>query len=159
MSARICEKVSFEGAPVHKATTYPFFEEHNFLISEGIGFGDDGYQVDLGMKTAHDLNVERLESMTRWLNEVDAGVDPVVNDIHAVDLVLGIKIRVEALLNVLDDRLPRVIVVDEIAKARGIDNCQTKAHAILLNIGADGLYGYRLGDDVQTRPLALTRWI
>lgn len=44
--------------------------------------------------------------MTRRLNEVQAGMDTVVNDLLAVDLVLVFQELVESRLNVLDDRPP-----------------------------------------------------
>ena len=40
------------------------------------------------MKPTHNLDVERLEGVTGWLNEIDACVDTVVDNVHAVDLVL-----------------------------------------------------------------------
>jgi hypothetical protein len=41
--------------------THSLLEGSNLLISKGIGLGNDRNQVDLGVKAAHDLNVERLE--------------------------------------------------------------------------------------------------
>jgi hypothetical protein len=58
------------------------------------------------MKATHHLNIQRLKCVAGGLNEVDAGVDAVVDDVHAVDLVLGIEVGVETLLNVLDNGPP-----------------------------------------------------
>jgi hypothetical protein len=44
--------------------------------------------------------------MASWLNEVHAGMNSVVDNIHSVDLVLGIQIRIEALLNVIHNWAP-----------------------------------------------------
>ena len=44
--------------------------------------------------------------MTRRLNEVQAGVDAVVNDFLAVDLVLMVQILVESGLNVFNNWSP-----------------------------------------------------
>lgn len=77
------------------------------------------------MQSAHDLNVERLQRVTRRLNKVNASVNSVVNNIHPVDLVFGIKVGVKTLLDVLDDRPPRIIVVDKVTKARCINDCET----------------------------------
>lgn len=44
--------------------------------------------------------------MARGLDEEDAGVDPVIDNVHAVDLVLSIQVSVEALLDVVDNRAP-----------------------------------------------------
>lgn len=58
------------------------------------------------MKSAHNLDIKWLEGVASWLEEVDASVDAVVNDVHAVDLVLGIEVGVEALLDVIYDWSP-----------------------------------------------------
>lgn len=44
--------------------------------------------------------------MASGLDEIDAGVNAIVNNVNAVDLVLSIKVRIEALLDVLDNRTP-----------------------------------------------------
>ena len=113
-------------------------EGDNLLVCECIGLGNDGDQVDLGVQPTHDLDVERLERVTSGLNEVDAGMDAVVDNVHAVDLVLGIEIGIEALLNVLDDRAPGLVVVDKVTETRSIDNVQSQTYTILLNVGTDG---------------------
>jgi len=77
------------------------------------------------MQSAHDLDVQRLQSMTRWLNEVHASMNPVVNNVHTIDLVLRIQVSIEALLNVVHNWSPRLIIVNEITKTRGINNSQT----------------------------------
>ena len=69
------------------------------------------------MQPAHNLYIKRLERVACRLDEVDASVYTVVNNVHPVELVLSIKIGVEALLDVLNNRSPRVIVVNEVAKA------------------------------------------
>ena len=58
------------------------------------------------MKAAHHFNIEGLQRMAGGLDEENASMDSVVNDIHAVDLVLSIKVGVEARLNVLDNSPP-----------------------------------------------------
>lgn len=111
------------------------------------------------MKPAHNLDVKWLEGVASWLEEVDASVDAVVNNVHAVDLVLGIEVGIEALLDVIDDWSPGLVVVDKVSKARGINNSQAKTDAVLLNIRAQGLDGNSLGDDVEAGSLALARWV
>jgi hypothetical protein len=44
--------------------------------------------------------------MTRWLNEVEAGMDAVVNDFLTVDLVLVFQVLVESRLDVLKNWSP-----------------------------------------------------
>ena len=139
--------------------TYALLEVGNFLVGECVSLGNDWDKVDFGMKSAHDLYIQRLERMAGWLHEVDTGMHAIVNNVHSVDLVLGVKIGIKSLLNVLDDWAPRVIVVHEVTKAMRINNGQTEADAVLLNIGADGLYADRLWREVERRLLALLWWV
>lgn len=106
------------------------------------------------MQAAHDFNVERFQGVACGLNEVDAGMDSVIHNVHSVHLVLGLEIGIESLFNVLHNGSPRVIVVDKISKAGGINHSQAQTDAIFLNVGADGLNRDRLWDDVQARALA-----
>ncbi|KAI6757469.1 hypothetical protein HG531_003294 [Fusarium graminearum] len=78
----------------------------NLLIGEGIGLGDNRDQVDLGVKSAHHLDVKRLEGVAGRLDKENTSMDTVVNNVHAVDLVLSIQVRVKSLLNVVDNRSP-----------------------------------------------------
>jgi hypothetical protein len=105
--------------------SYSGFESHNLLVSHSISLGNDWNQVDLGMKSAHDLDVQRLQRMAGGLNEVDASVNSVINNVHAVDLVFSIQVGIEALLDVIHNWSPRLIIVNEITKTRGINDCQT----------------------------------
>ena len=89
------------------------------------------------MQSAHDLDVQGLQCMACWLNEVDACMDTVVNDVHAVDLVLRIQVCIKSLLDVVNNWSPRLVVVDKVTKAWGIDNSQAKTNTVLLNIRAD----------------------
>ena len=93
--------------------------------------------------------------MAGRLNEVNTSMDAVVNNVHAVDLVLGFQVGIETLLDIFDNRSPRVIVVNKVTKSRGIHNSQTKANSVFFNIGADPLDRHGLGDDVVARSLAL----
>lgn len=86
--------------------------------------------------------------MAGGLDEVDAGMDAVVDNVAAVDLVLGLEVGVEALLNVLDNRAPRVVVVDKVTKSRSVHHSQAQTHAVLLNVSAGRLDRHGLGDDV-----------
>ena len=60
--------------------------------------------------------------MTCRLDEVDAGMHTVVDDIHPVDLVFGIQVCIKASLDVVDDWFPGVVIVDKVSKTGGIDN-------------------------------------
>lgn len=111
------------------------------------------------MKAAHHLHIQGLERVAGGLDEVDTRVHSVVHNVHPVDLVLGVQVGVESLLDVLDDGSPRVIVIHKVAKARRVDHRQTQAHPVLLNIRADGLYADGLGREVKGRLLALPGWV
>ena len=89
------------------------------------------------MKATHDLDIKGLQGVASRLNEVDAGMNPVVHDVHSIDLVLGFQVGIKSLFNVLHDRSPRIVIVHEISKAGGIDNCQAEANAILFDICTD----------------------
>lgn len=111
------------------------------------------------MQAAHDLDVQGLQGVAGGLDEVDAGVDAVVHNVAAVDLVLGLQVGIEALLDVLDDRAPRVVVVDKVTESGGINHAQAETHAILLDISAGGLDGHGLGNDVGVRAGTLLRGV
>ena len=117
--------------------TYSGLEGSDLLIGKGISLGNDGDQVNLGVKAAHDLNVERLKRVTSRLNEENTSMDSVVDDVHAVNFVLSIEVRVESLLNVVDNRAPGLIVVDEVTETRSVDNSKAETDTSLLNVGAD----------------------
>lgn len=137
-----------------KKSTYPLLVLVNLVIGDGVGLGNDGNKVDLVMKLLHHLNVQGLQRMASGLDEVDNSVNAVVDNVHAVDLVLGVQVRIESLLNVLDDRIPRLIIVDEVTEARGVNHGQPQTDTVLLDVGADGLYRNGLGN-VEARGLAL----
>jgi len=142
-----------------RSDAYTLLECGNLVVGESVGLGDDGDKVDLGVQAAHDLDIKRLERVTSRLNEVDTGVDAVVDNVHAVDLVLGVQVSIEALLDVLNDWAPGVVVVDKVTKARGVNDSQAQANAVLLDIGADGLDVDGLGCEVERWLLALLRGV
>jgi hypothetical protein len=138
-----------------KNGTYTLLEGGNLIVGEGVGLCDHRNKVDLGVQAAHDLDIERLERVTSGLDEVDAGVDAVVDNVHAVHLVLGIQVSVETLLDVLGDWAPGVVVVDKVTETRSVDNGQAKADAVFLDVGADCLDVDGLGSEVERGLLAL----
>lgn len=97
--------------------------------------------------------------MTSRLDEVDARMDAVVDDVHTIDLVLGLEVGVKALLDVVDDRTPRLVVVHEVSESRGVDHGETQTDTVLLELGRDRLDGHSLGDDVGGRALLLLRGV
>jgi hypothetical protein len=141
------------------STTYTLLESGNLLVGQGISLGNDGNEVNLGVETAHNLNVQGLQGVARRLNEVDTGVDAVVDNVAAVDLVLSLEIGIVALLDVLDNWAPRVIVVDKVTESGGIDHAQAEADTVLLNVGAGRLDRHGLGDDIGVGASALLRGV
>jgi hypothetical protein len=67
---------------------YSLLEHRDLLVGQGIGLGNDRNQVDFGVQAAHDFDVEGLEGVASGLDEVDTGVDAVVDDVHTVHLIL-----------------------------------------------------------------------
>lgn len=116
---------------------YSILECSHLFIRKGVGFGNDWDQVDLGMKPAHDFNVQWLQRVASGLNEIDTGMDSIIDNVHAVDLVLRFQVRIVSLFDVFHDWAPRVVIVDEVSETGSVNHGQTQAHAILLNIGAD----------------------
>jgi len=108
---------------------------------------------------AHNLDVQGLQGVTGRLNEVNAGVDTVVDNVAAVDLVLGLKVGVKALLNVFDNGAPRVVVVHKVTESGSIDHAEAETHAILLNVGAGRLDRHGLGNDIGVGAGALLRGV
>ncbi len=111
------------------------------------------------MQAAHDLDIQRLEGVASGLDEVDTSVDTVVDNVAAVNLVLSLEVGVETLLDVLDNRAPRVVVVDKITEARGIDDAQAETDTVLLDVGAGGLDRHGLRDNVGIGTGALLRGV
>lgn len=139
--------------------TYASFEASNFLIGECIGLGDDRDQVDLGVQASHDLNIQRLQRVASGLNEEDASVDTVVNNVHTIDLVLSVEVCIIATLYVVNNGTPGLIVVDKVPESRGINHGQAETNTSFLDVGADGLNLDSLGNDVVARTLAFSRGV
>ena len=92
--------------------------------------------------------------MASGLNEEYDSVDTIVHDVHAVHLVLLVKVGIKTLLNVLNNGIPRLVVVDIVTKTGRVNDSQPQADAVLLDVGADRLDGYSLGD-IETWGLTL----
>ena len=77
--------------------------------------------------------------MARGLDEVDAGVNAVVNNIHTIDLILSVQVSIKALLDIIDNWSPGLIIVDKVTKTWSIDNREAKTHAVFFNVSANRL--------------------
>ena len=58
MSARICHKHHIAEI---RENTHPLLEQADLLFDQGIGFGNDGNQVDLLVKSPHELDIDWFE--------------------------------------------------------------------------------------------------
>ena len=84
-----CEsKKKKKACRIGKKKTYPQLEVRDFLLSHSVGFGNDWYQVDFSMESAHELDIDLLQTnddqsnpqntniqrtnsrVTRWLDEI-----------------------------------------------------------------------------------------
>lgn len=93
--------------------------------------------------------------MPGGFDKVEAGVNPVVDELVPVDAVLLLEVRVEARVDVLEDGEPGLRVVDKVPEAWGVYDGQFEADARLFDVGGCGLYVYGLwalvggvGDDL-----------
>lgn len=77
-------------------------------------------------------------------------MNTIVHNVYPIHLVFRVEVRIESLFNVFDDRPPRVVIVDKIAKSWCVNNGQAQANAIFLDIGTDRLYRDGFWDDVKS---------
>lgn len=95
------------------------------VLGQGVGFGDDGNQVDASAQTLHNFNVEGLESGMReacqWelkrhmgchirvpcrTDEVQTGVDPQISLLAPLRLLLLPHICFMLVIDEFDNRSP-----------------------------------------------------
>lgn len=122
ISARIYHTGVSHNSASALTSTYTLLERRNFFIRKCVGLGNNRNEVDFGVESAHDLDIQWFKRVSCGLDEVDTCMHTVVNDVHAVDFILGIQVGVKSLLDVLNNWSPGVIVVDEVTKARGINH-------------------------------------
>ena len=78
--------------------------------------------------------------MASRADEVQASVDAEVNLVLAHRLLLLTHIRLMLVVDEVDDRRPRIPVVDVVAKARRVDHGQLRLKLLLLKLGLDDLH-------------------
>ena len=124
-------------------------------MCQRIGFGDDGDKVDTGTEALHDLNVEWLQTViqrrqgkviakdaedirvTCRANEVQTSVDSKVRLFVPLGLLLLTHICLMLVINELDNRHPRVAVVDVVTEARCVNNGELDFELLLFKLGLD----------------------
>ena len=76
------------------------------------------------MKSAHNLNIQRLESVPSWSDEVKAGVYSQIYLVGTAGLLLLQHVGLMLVVEELDNWHPGVTVVDIVSEARGVNNRQ-----------------------------------
>lgn len=94
------------------------------MRAQGICLCDDGDQIDARAKLLHNLNIQRLKGVAGGSDEVQASVHAEIDLIGAARLLLLQHVGLVLVVKELDDGLPRVAVVDVVAKTRGVDDGQ-----------------------------------
>ena len=108
---------------IHEARVpYPVLEFGKVSRAQSISFGNDWNQIDSRAQSLHNFNVKGLESVASRADEVQASMDSQVNLLRPTGLLLLQHVGFMLVIKELDNGLPRVAVVDIVAKARGIDN-------------------------------------
>ena len=130
---------------------YPILERLSLLRSQTITLGNYRNDVDEFGELLQDDNINGLEAVARGLNEEQAAVNAGVLEVaFTLGRQLLAQVGAVLVLNILDNGIPASLVVDQVTIARGVNNVQSQAHAILLNDmrngldlsgGADGLIG------------------
>jgi len=72
--------------------------------------------------------------MTGGLNEVETGMDTVIDHFLTINTIFLFKIRVEASFNVFDNGLPTFIIIDKVTKTWGVNYGETETHAVFFDI-------------------------
>ena len=114
------------------------FKSLQLFLGQRIRFGDDGHDVDFVMQRLHEGHVQRLESVARGRDEVEAAMHAVVADVAAVETRLVLQVLLKLLVDVSDDGLEAAVVVDGIPVARSVDDRQAETDATLLDLNLFG---------------------
>lgn len=100
-------------------------ERGTLLQRQAIGFGNYRHDIDKLAKLFQHDNVDRLESVTSRLDEVQAAVyASILNVALSLSCKLLVKISTVLVLDVLDNWLPASIVVDQITETGCVHNVQ-----------------------------------
>lgn len=118
----------------------PLLKRRPLLHGQRVALRNHRHHVHkLAQLLQHD-DVDRLERVSARLDEEQAAVDARVLQV-ALPLrrQLLAQVRAVLVLDVLDDRIPAPVVVDQVAVARRVDDIEPQAHAVLLDDVRDGL--------------------
>lgn len=132
-------------------------ELSSLLQCQGVGFGNDGDDIDDVGQLLEDDNIDGLQRVASRLDEEQAAVNTGVLD---VSLTLGRKLLAQVggvlILDVLDDSVPAAIVVHQVSVSGSVNDVQLESHAVLLNVVRNGV-DLGCGSDVLIRDHATFR--
>lgn len=123
--------------------------------AESISLGNHWNQVDARAESLHNLDVERLQSVTGGADEVQASVDTEVDLVISAGLLLLQHVGLVLVVKELDDWHPGVAVVDIVAEARGVDDGQADLEELLLQLSLCDLDLDGLVDLLLVSPLVI----
>ena len=104
------------------------------LYRQGVSLGNDGHNIDHVRELLQHNNVDWLQRMSGRLDEEQAAVNAGILDITlSLRCEFLSQVRGVLILDVLDDGVPAAVVVHQVAIARGVDDVQSQADAILLD--------------------------
>ena len=139
-----------------KLLSNAILESLSLLQSQTVRFGNDRDHVDGLAEFLQDDNVNWLERMSRWVNEVQAAVYPCILN---VALSLGSKllpqVRRMLIFDISDNGIPAAVIIYKIAKAWGVHDVKLKTNAILLDDMCDRMDLSGVADVLSGREAAL----
>ena len=111
--------------------SYLCFEHVDLLDSAGVCLPNDRNDVHFLVDLLHDLHIQRFETMPRWSNEIEAGMDSSVSNLEPLHPGLSLKVGIKLVLDIVNYWSPTLGVVNSFTKPRGVDHCQRELDAIL----------------------------
>lgn len=93
--------------------------------AQGISLCNNWYQVDTSAKSLHHLNIQRLQGMASWADEIQTSVYTQVNLLLADWLLFLEHIGFVLIVKELDNWLPGITIVHVITEARSINDSKT----------------------------------
>ena len=123
-----------------KLLFYSLLERRTFLQGQAVCLCNDRYNIDKFRKFFQDNNVNGLQTVAGRLDEEEAAVNAGILQVAlALSREFLAKVGAVLIFDVLDDRIPATLVVDQVAVPWCINNVQSKSDTILLNNMRDGL--------------------
>ena len=106
---------------------------------KSIGLCNDWDQVDTGAQALHHLDIERLQSVSSWADEVQASMHAQVNLVCSAWLLLLKHVALVLVVQEFYDWLPAVAVVHIVTESRGVNDGQADLEELLFQLGLGDL--------------------